>query len=178
MASASGAVAAARGTVTRDGLALEPLDTDGSAGPTGLEPRRAAGRKGRGAANSGATEAGAGSEHRRPADCLAFAFPDSHSRDRVNPAFDAKEFERVRDNLLTAITRRKDSPPTVANLANLRTYKAVEDNGIDPAVAAAVGGPPSPPPDPKDAKAQGKDKPPAPPPATPGKGPPGTPYRP
>ena len=38
----------------------------------------------------------------------------------VNPAFDAKEFERVRDNLLTAITRRKDSPPTVANLAFTR----------------------------------------------------------
>ena len=31
-----------------------------------------------------------------------------------HPAFDDKEFERVRDNLLTAITRRKDSPPTVA----------------------------------------------------------------
>ena len=38
----------------------------------------------------------------------------------VNPAFDAKEFARVRDNLLTAITRRKDSPPTVANLAFTR----------------------------------------------------------
>jgi predicted Zn-dependent peptidase len=38
----------------------------------------------------------------------------------VNPAFDAKEFARVRDNLLTAITRRKDSPPTVANLAMTR----------------------------------------------------------
>ena len=38
----------------------------------------------------------------------------------VNPSFDAKEFERVRDNLLTAITRRKDSPPTVANLAFTR----------------------------------------------------------
>ena len=38
----------------------------------------------------------------------------------VNPAFDAKEFARVRDNLLTSITRRKDSPPTVANLAMTR----------------------------------------------------------
>ncbi len=38
----------------------------------------------------------------------------------INPAFDAKEFARVRDNLLTAITRRKDSPPTVANLAMTR----------------------------------------------------------
>jgi predicted Zn-dependent peptidase len=38
----------------------------------------------------------------------------------VNPGFDPKEFERVRDNLLTAITRRKDSPPTVANLAFTR----------------------------------------------------------
>ena len=38
----------------------------------------------------------------------------------VNPNFDPKEFERVRDNLLTAITRRKDSPPTVANLAFTR----------------------------------------------------------
>jgi predicted Zn-dependent peptidase len=38
----------------------------------------------------------------------------------VNPAFDDKEFARVRDNLTTAITRRKDSPPTVANLALAR----------------------------------------------------------
>jgi zinc protease len=35
----------------------------------------------------------------------------------LHPAFDAKEFGRVRDNLLTAIARRKDSPPTVAGLA-------------------------------------------------------------
>jgi zinc protease len=38
----------------------------------------------------------------------------------VEPAFDVKEFERVRDNTLTGITRRKDSPPTVANLALVR----------------------------------------------------------
>jgi predicted Zn-dependent peptidase len=38
----------------------------------------------------------------------------------LNPAFDDKEFARVRDNLTTAITRRKDSPPTVANLALAR----------------------------------------------------------
>jgi predicted Zn-dependent peptidase len=38
----------------------------------------------------------------------------------VNPTFDPKEFARVRDNLLSAITRRKDSPPTVANLALTR----------------------------------------------------------
>jgi len=38
----------------------------------------------------------------------------------INPSFEPKEFERVRDNLLTAITRRKDSPPTVANLAFTR----------------------------------------------------------
>jgi zinc protease len=37
-----------------------------------------------------------------------------------NPAFDPQEFERVRDNLLTAITRRKDSPPVVASLALTR----------------------------------------------------------
>jgi zinc protease len=36
------------------------------------------------------------------------------------PAFDAKEFARVRDNNLTAIARRKDSPPTVASLAFAR----------------------------------------------------------
>jgi len=36
------------------------------------------------------------------------------------PAFDAKEFARVRDNQLTAITRRKDSPPTVASLVFAR----------------------------------------------------------
>jgi zinc protease len=34
-----------------------------------------------------------------------------------HPAFDDKEFKRVADNTLTAITRRKDSPPTVASLA-------------------------------------------------------------
>jgi zinc protease len=38
----------------------------------------------------------------------------------LNPTFDEKEFSRVRDNLLTAITRRKDSPPTVASLALAR----------------------------------------------------------
>jgi predicted Zn-dependent peptidase len=38
----------------------------------------------------------------------------------ANPGFEPREFERVRDNLLTAITRRKDSPPTVANLAFTR----------------------------------------------------------
>jgi zinc protease len=38
----------------------------------------------------------------------------------LDPAFDAKEFARVRDNLLTAITHRKDSPPTVATLALTR----------------------------------------------------------
>jgi zinc protease len=34
-----------------------------------------------------------------------------------HPVFDEKEFKRVQDNTLTAITRRKDSPPTVATLA-------------------------------------------------------------
>jgi predicted Zn-dependent peptidase len=38
----------------------------------------------------------------------------------LNPAFDPKELARVRDNQLTAITRRKDSPPTVASLAMAR----------------------------------------------------------
>jgi predicted Zn-dependent peptidase len=37
-----------------------------------------------------------------------------------NPSFDPKEFARVRDNLLAAIRRRKDSPPTVASLALAR----------------------------------------------------------
>jgi zinc protease len=36
------------------------------------------------------------------------------------PAFEAKEFERVRANNLQAIARRKDSPPTVANLTFTR----------------------------------------------------------
>ena len=45
---------------------------------------------------------------------------------RPNPTFDPKEFERVRDNLLTAITRRKDSPPTVANLAFTRLLYGAE----------------------------------------------------
>jgi predicted Zn-dependent peptidase len=35
----------------------------------------------------------------------------------TTPAFDPKEFARVRDNQLQAIARRKDSPPTVASLA-------------------------------------------------------------
>ena len=30
------------------------------------------------------------------------------------PAFSEQEFTRVRDNLLTAIARRKDSPPVIA----------------------------------------------------------------
>lgn len=34
----------------------------------------------------------------------------------VHPAFADKELARVRENLLTAVTRRKDSPPTLANL--------------------------------------------------------------
>ncbi|HEY8925827.1 MAG TPA: pitrilysin family protein [Polyangia bacterium] len=34
----------------------------------------------------------------------------------THPAFSEKELSRVRDNLLTAVTRRKDSPPTLANL--------------------------------------------------------------
>jgi predicted Zn-dependent peptidase len=34
-----------------------------------------------------------------------------------NPAFAEQEFTRVRDNLLTAISRRKDSPPIIATLA-------------------------------------------------------------
>jgi len=37
-----------------------------------------------------------------------------------HPAFAPKDFERVRDNLLTAIARRKDSPPVVATLALTR----------------------------------------------------------
>jgi len=35
----------------------------------------------------------------------------------LNPAFSEPEFARVRDNLLTAIARRKDSPPVIATLA-------------------------------------------------------------
>jgi zinc protease len=38
----------------------------------------------------------------------------------VHPAFADKDFGRVRDNLLTAIARRTDSPPTVATLAFAR----------------------------------------------------------
>jgi len=34
----------------------------------------------------------------------------------AHPAFAEKELARVRENLLTAVTRRKDSPPTLANL--------------------------------------------------------------
>jgi len=34
----------------------------------------------------------------------------------VHPAFAEKELARVRENLLTAVTRRKDSPPTLATL--------------------------------------------------------------
>jgi len=34
----------------------------------------------------------------------------------AHPAFAEKELERVRENLLTSVTRRKDSPPTLASL--------------------------------------------------------------
>jgi predicted Zn-dependent peptidase len=34
-----------------------------------------------------------------------------------NPGFSDKEFARVRDNVLTAVARRKDSPPTLASLS-------------------------------------------------------------
>ena len=34
----------------------------------------------------------------------------------AHPAFSEKELARVRDNLLTSVTRRKDSPPTLASL--------------------------------------------------------------
>lgn len=34
----------------------------------------------------------------------------------AHPAFAEKELARVRENLLTSVTRRKDSPPTLANL--------------------------------------------------------------
>jgi zinc protease len=37
-----------------------------------------------------------------------------------NPAFSESEFARVRDNLLTGISRRKDSPPIIAALAMSR----------------------------------------------------------
>jgi zinc protease len=38
----------------------------------------------------------------------------------LQPTFDEKEFARVRDNLLTALRRRKDSPPAVAGLSFAR----------------------------------------------------------
>jgi predicted Zn-dependent peptidase len=38
----------------------------------------------------------------------------------LQPAFDDKELSRVRDNLLTALRRRKDSPPAVASLTYAR----------------------------------------------------------
>ncbi|MEO8214634.1 MAG: pitrilysin family protein, partial [Myxococcales bacterium] len=38
----------------------------------------------------------------------------------VHPAFADKELARVRDNLVTAVARRKDSPPTVASLTLAR----------------------------------------------------------
>jgi zinc protease len=38
----------------------------------------------------------------------------------VNPTFSERELARVRDNLVTAVARRKDSPPTVATLMLLR----------------------------------------------------------
>ena len=38
----------------------------------------------------------------------------------LEPAFDEKEFSRVRNNLVTGLGRRKDSPPTVAGLAMTR----------------------------------------------------------
>ena len=38
----------------------------------------------------------------------------------LHPAFSEKELARVRDNLVTAVARRKDSPPTVASLTLAR----------------------------------------------------------
>jgi predicted Zn-dependent peptidase len=38
----------------------------------------------------------------------------------THPAFDDKEFNRVRDNLVSAISRRKDSPPAIASLTLAR----------------------------------------------------------
>jgi zinc protease len=38
----------------------------------------------------------------------------------LQPAFDDKEYTRVRDNLLTSLRRRKDSPPVVAGLGFAR----------------------------------------------------------
>jgi zinc protease len=38
----------------------------------------------------------------------------------LHPAFSERELIRVRDNLVTAVARRKDSPPTVASLMLLR----------------------------------------------------------
>jgi zinc protease len=38
----------------------------------------------------------------------------------LHPAFSETELSRVRDNLVTAVSRRKDSPPTVASLALAR----------------------------------------------------------
>ena len=38
----------------------------------------------------------------------------------MQPAFSEKELARVRDNLVTAVSRRKDSPPTVATLVFAR----------------------------------------------------------
>ncbi len=38
----------------------------------------------------------------------------------LNPAFDQKEFVRVKDNLVTALARRKDSPPTIAGITFAR----------------------------------------------------------
>jgi zinc protease len=39
----------------------------------------------------------------------------------VNPAFDARELDRVRENLLAGIKRRKDSPPYVSGEVFMRT---------------------------------------------------------
>jgi zinc protease len=44
----------------------------------------------------------------------------------LNPAFDEKELGRVRDNLVTALRRRKDSPPLVAGMTFARVLYGAE----------------------------------------------------
>jgi hypothetical protein len=81
---------------------------------------------------------------------------------------DANNHIRAVQRSNTAFALVVEDNMTLGSLASLRTAKPVEDSGIDPAVAAIMGGQSAPPGPPEGDKgkppAKGKPTPPAPPP--------------
>ena len=53
----------------------------------------------------------------------------------MQPAFDEKELTRVRDNLVTALKRRKDSPPAIASLNYARVLYGADHPTAGPPAA-------------------------------------------